>query len=216
MIGRNKEAPRATALPFRRHGERADGGPLELPLVRPLNGEWSFHWSPNPAQRPRISTSLISTSVRGTPFRCLPTGSCTASATRSTPTSLLLGGSRTTAGASRPEPGRVVPARLSRFRMIGTIGRSICISPESARRSTSGLTATKWVTAKAAGLRRSSISANFWFRVKTSWRRRSTATPMGPISSARISGASAGFSEMSSSIRGMPPYPRLRGSHRSR
>jgi beta-galactosidase len=52
MIGRNKEAPRATAVPFADVGSALAGDPKESPWHLSLNGKWSFNWSKNPASRP--------------------------------------------------------------------------------------------------------------------------------------------------------------------
>jgi beta-galactosidase len=52
MIGRNKEAPRATAIPFADPAAALKRDPTASPWNRSLNGEWSFNWSENPAQRP--------------------------------------------------------------------------------------------------------------------------------------------------------------------
>jgi beta-galactosidase len=52
MIGRNKEAPRATSFPVASSVSAEIGEPESSPWVRSLNGSWSFYWSPNPAQRP--------------------------------------------------------------------------------------------------------------------------------------------------------------------
>ncbi|PWB74583.1 MAG: beta-galactosidase, partial [Holophagae bacterium] len=52
MIGRNKEAPRATAIPFADVDAALNGDPAGSPWYATLNGDWSFFWSPNPAQRP--------------------------------------------------------------------------------------------------------------------------------------------------------------------
>ncbi len=52
MVGRNKEAPRATAIPFADSLSAQVGEPAGSPWYRSLNGEWSFHWSENPARRP--------------------------------------------------------------------------------------------------------------------------------------------------------------------
>ncbi len=52
MIGRNKEAPRATALPFPDPVTALAAEAAGSPWYRSLNGDWSFHWSPNPALRP--------------------------------------------------------------------------------------------------------------------------------------------------------------------
>ena len=52
MIGRNKEAPRATSVPFATVESALQGNSATSPWFESLNGRWSFHWSPNPAQRP--------------------------------------------------------------------------------------------------------------------------------------------------------------------
>ncbi len=52
MIGRNKEAPRATAIPFADPEAALERDPAASPWNVSLNGEWSFNWAENPAQRP--------------------------------------------------------------------------------------------------------------------------------------------------------------------
>jgi len=52
MIGRNKEMPRATAIPFADPTAALKRNPAGSPWHLSLNGEWSFSWSENPAQRP--------------------------------------------------------------------------------------------------------------------------------------------------------------------
>jgi beta-galactosidase len=52
MIGRNKEAPRATAVPFADVESALARDPEASPWHLSLNGEWSFNWSENPASRP--------------------------------------------------------------------------------------------------------------------------------------------------------------------
>ena len=52
MIGRNKEAPRATAIPFADPAAALERDPTASSWNVSLNGEWSFNWSENPAQRP--------------------------------------------------------------------------------------------------------------------------------------------------------------------
>jgi beta-galactosidase len=52
MIGRNKEAARATAIPFADLEAALSGDPELSPWYASLNGSWSFNWSPNPAERP--------------------------------------------------------------------------------------------------------------------------------------------------------------------
>jgi len=52
MIGRNKEAPRATAMAFADAETALARDPAASPWFRSLNGDWSFHWSENPSERP--------------------------------------------------------------------------------------------------------------------------------------------------------------------
>jgi beta-galactosidase len=52
MIGRNKEAPHATLMPFPDAAAASIGDKTGSPWFRSLNGEWKFRWSPNPDQRP--------------------------------------------------------------------------------------------------------------------------------------------------------------------
>ena len=52
MIGRNKEAPHASLMPFPDAASALHGDRTSSPWFQSLNGSWKFHWSPNPAQRP--------------------------------------------------------------------------------------------------------------------------------------------------------------------
>ena len=52
MIGRGKEAARATAVPFADRTTALAGDASASPWHLSLNGQWSFHWSVNPGQRP--------------------------------------------------------------------------------------------------------------------------------------------------------------------
>jgi len=52
MIGRNKEAPRATAISFADPEAALARDPVASPWNVSLNGEWSFDWAENPDQRP--------------------------------------------------------------------------------------------------------------------------------------------------------------------
>ena len=52
MIGRNKEAARATAIPFADRPTALVRDPAASPWFHSLNGTWDFHWSPNPDERP--------------------------------------------------------------------------------------------------------------------------------------------------------------------
>jgi beta-galactosidase len=53
MLGRNKEAPHATLMPFPDVATAMRGDRSASPWFRSLNGPWRFHWSPNPAARPQ-------------------------------------------------------------------------------------------------------------------------------------------------------------------
>jgi beta-galactosidase len=52
MIGRNKEAPHATLMPFPDATTALQGDRTASPWFKSLNGSWKFHWSRNPAERP--------------------------------------------------------------------------------------------------------------------------------------------------------------------
>ncbi len=52
MIGRNKEAAKATAIPFADVSSALARDPAGSPWYRSLNGTWDFHWSENPDVRP--------------------------------------------------------------------------------------------------------------------------------------------------------------------
>jgi beta-galactosidase len=69
MIGRNKEAPRATAIPFADPVAALVRNPAASPWNVSLNGEWSFNWSENPAQR---STEFFRTSFDVSEWDLIP------------------------------------------------------------------------------------------------------------------------------------------------
>ena len=52
VVGLNKEAPHATALPFPDLRTARTGGREDTPYFKLLNGEWKFHWVGKPADRP--------------------------------------------------------------------------------------------------------------------------------------------------------------------
>ena len=52
MIGRNKEAPHATLMPFADAATAMGGERIASPWFKSLNGPWKFHWAPNPDERP--------------------------------------------------------------------------------------------------------------------------------------------------------------------
>ncbi len=52
IVGRNKEAPRATAYPFADLRAAVEGRHEVSPFVRSLNGDWKFRWVGKPADRP--------------------------------------------------------------------------------------------------------------------------------------------------------------------
>jgi beta-galactosidase len=52
VVGRNKETPHATLMPFPDRETALDGDSTSSPWFQSLNGAWKFRWSPNPAGRP--------------------------------------------------------------------------------------------------------------------------------------------------------------------
>jgi beta-galactosidase len=52
IIGRNKEPGRATSLPYADRAGALTGTCEASPYFRSLNGNWHFHWAPNPDSRP--------------------------------------------------------------------------------------------------------------------------------------------------------------------
>jgi beta-galactosidase len=52
IVGRNKEAPHATLMPFPDAESAMQGDWSSSPWYQSLNGSWKFHWSPKPAERP--------------------------------------------------------------------------------------------------------------------------------------------------------------------
>ncbi|MES2922594.1 MAG: hypothetical protein V4819_13665 [Verrucomicrobiota bacterium] len=49
----NKEAPRATSMPFPTKIHATTKGRLESPWCKLLNGNWKFHHTGNPSGKPR-------------------------------------------------------------------------------------------------------------------------------------------------------------------
>jgi beta-galactosidase len=52
VVGIHKEAPHAFVVPYSDPVKAATLDPGESPWYRPLNGQWTFHWSSNPESRP--------------------------------------------------------------------------------------------------------------------------------------------------------------------
>jgi beta-galactosidase len=52
IVGRNKEAPHATLMPFPDKESAVRGDRSASPWQRSLNGPWKFYWSPTPEGRP--------------------------------------------------------------------------------------------------------------------------------------------------------------------
>jgi len=52
VVGRNKEAGRATSWVYADREQAIQGTREASPYYRSLNGTWKFHWSPNPDARP--------------------------------------------------------------------------------------------------------------------------------------------------------------------
>lgn len=52
VIGINKEAPRSTSVPYPNVQIAVKGERLSSPWAQILNGNWKFHWAPDPDSRP--------------------------------------------------------------------------------------------------------------------------------------------------------------------
>ena len=52
VVGENKEPARTTSFFFPDAQSAANSPPEESPWLQSLDGEWKFHWSPDPASRP--------------------------------------------------------------------------------------------------------------------------------------------------------------------
>ena len=52
IIGINKEAPRSTSMPYPDMRSAVAGDRLSSRWAKLLNGDWKFHWSPDPDSRP--------------------------------------------------------------------------------------------------------------------------------------------------------------------
>jgi len=52
MIGRNKERPHATLMPFDCRECAVRGDRTKSPFYKTLSGQWKFNWSQNPSERP--------------------------------------------------------------------------------------------------------------------------------------------------------------------
>ncbi|EMI58140.1 glycoside hydrolase family 2 TIM barrel-domain containing protein [Rhodopirellula sallentina] len=53
VIGTNKQPPRATSLPYPDRQSAISATREASPYFQSLNGDWKFHWSPNPSERPK-------------------------------------------------------------------------------------------------------------------------------------------------------------------
>ncbi|MFG0254146.1 MAG: glycoside hydrolase family 2 TIM barrel-domain containing protein, partial [Rhodopirellula sp. JB053] len=53
VIGINKQPPRATSLPYPDRQSALLATRQASPYFQSLNGDWKFHWSPNPSERPK-------------------------------------------------------------------------------------------------------------------------------------------------------------------
>jgi beta-galactosidase len=52
VVGRNKEPPHATYIPYSSVRSARAGDGASSPFIQSLNGKWKFHWSRTPAERP--------------------------------------------------------------------------------------------------------------------------------------------------------------------
>lgn len=53
MFNQNKEPSHTTLIPYKDHKQALRNNPNLSPLYKSLNGNWKFHWSPNPKNRPK-------------------------------------------------------------------------------------------------------------------------------------------------------------------
>ncbi|BDD12671.1 beta-galactosidase (plasmid) [Fulvitalea axinellae] len=53
VIGRNKEKPHATLMPYATEAQAKAGDREASPFFQNLNGEWNFHWTKRPFDRPQ-------------------------------------------------------------------------------------------------------------------------------------------------------------------
>src|SRR4026207_121735 len=52
VVGRNKQPAHATLLPYAELSAALSGDRDQTPYFRLLNGDWQFHFAPNPAAAP--------------------------------------------------------------------------------------------------------------------------------------------------------------------
>jgi len=52
IIGRNKEAPHCTSIPYANYDQAVKDKMQESPFYQSLNGKWNFYWSATPDSRP--------------------------------------------------------------------------------------------------------------------------------------------------------------------
>ena len=52
VIGKNKERPHATLMPYDCRACALKGDRTTSPFYKTLSGQWRFHWAPNPSERP--------------------------------------------------------------------------------------------------------------------------------------------------------------------
>jgi len=73
VLGINKEAPRATSLPYADLESARLGGREATPYVKLLNGDWKFHWVGRPADRP---ADFFRTDFDDSGWETIPVPSC--------------------------------------------------------------------------------------------------------------------------------------------
>ncbi len=73
VVGINKLPPRADAFPFPNERAALDSRPEESPYVLSLNGNWKFHWSGFPDQRPKDFFQL---GFKDEKWRSIPVPAC--------------------------------------------------------------------------------------------------------------------------------------------
>src|SRR6185369_8760037 len=52
VVGRNKERPHATLMPFENAKQASKSKREESPFYKSLNGKWKFNWVSEPGKRP--------------------------------------------------------------------------------------------------------------------------------------------------------------------
>ncbi|MFZ5517653.1 MAG: glycoside hydrolase family 2 TIM barrel-domain containing protein [Candidatus Zhuqueibacterota bacterium] len=73
IIGINKEAPHATAVPYATWDQALQDVEEKSPWFRSLNGDWKFHWVKQPSERP---DDFFKTDFDDSKWKTIPVPSC--------------------------------------------------------------------------------------------------------------------------------------------